>query len=107
LGTVLLAIGVALVLHPFASVNWLLILLALGLFVVAVAEAVLAFVRRDDTPRWLRLTDAAAAFVLGLLIAVLPGLAVELLVLLAGLLPIVAGMRDLLLAVRGPGRGER
>lgn len=96
LGLIIAGAGVALLLHPFASVNWLLLLLALGLAGVAVAEAVLAFARRDATPRWLRLTVAGVAFVLALLIALLPGLTVQLLALLAGLLPIVAGVRDLL-----------
>jgi len=107
LGAVLVAVGIALLLRPFASVNWLLILLVLGLFGVAVAEAIAAFLRRDGTPRWLRMTIAGVAFVLGLLIAVLPGMTVHLLVVLAGLLPIAAGIRDLLLAVAKESGGER
>jgi len=106
-GALLLAIGAALVLHPFASVNWLLILLVTGLVAVAITEAVLTVIRPDQTPRWLRLAIAGAAFVLALLIAILPGLTVELLVLLAGLLPIVAGVRDLVIAARESGAGER
>src|SRR5690606_17844314 len=58
-------------------------------------------------------TVAGAAFVLAVLIALVPGLTVQLLALLAGVLPILAGVRDLrgafgaFGAAAGGGRGTR
>jgi len=101
-GVLLVLLGLALVVHPFTSVDWLVILIGLGLLVGGVVEAIAAILLRSET-RPSRLASAglgAIGIVLGVLVFAWPGVTAGLLVVLLAILLAAAGVRDLVLAFR-------
>ncbi|HWL02324.1 MAG TPA: lipase family protein [Microbacteriaceae bacterium] len=107
-GVVLAAIGAVLLIRPFASVNWLVLLIGLGLLVAGAIEVVWAIVRRSDPGAWRWASSAVGvlALVLGVLVLAWPGVTVGILVILVAILLAASGVRDLVIAFR-PGRRQR
>jgi len=102
LGVVLVLIGLALVVRPFASVGWLVALIGVGLLGIGVHELVAACTLRSQarTARWTSAGLGALALALGVLVFVWPGASIGLLVILVAILFAASGVRDLVLAFR-------
>lgn len=107
-GVLLAVIGAALLVRPFASVDWLVILIGAGLLLAGAVEAGSAIVRRGDAreARWGSAAVGSLALGLGVLVFVWPGATVGTIVVLVALLLAVSGVRGLVLALRR-GRPQR
>jgi len=107
-GVLLVLVGLALIVRPFSSVDWLVVLIGIGLLAIGVAEITTAVLQRSEArpARWASAGLGAVALVLGVIAFAWPGLTVGMLVVLLAVLLAASGIRDLVLAFR-PARTQR
>ncbi|WP_309112758.1 alpha/beta fold hydrolase [Saccharothrix sp.] len=97
-GALCVLLGAVLVAHPFRSVAVLVLLVAVGMAVAGLGE--LASARASAMPR-VALLVGVAWVVAGLLVILLPGVAIGTITVLAGVALIVAGVVDVVTGLRG------
>ena len=107
-GILLALIGGALLLRPFTAVDWLLILIGIGLIALGVGEVVGAMLGRSSTrlSLWASAALGGIAIALGVLVFAWPGATVVLLVIALAIVLIAGGVRDLVLVFM-PGQPQR
>lgn len=98
LGLALVAIGAVLTFRPFASLSVLIVLVAVAAIVAGIAE--MASAREQDTP-WLAAVAGAAWLVVGIGVAVWPGLGLGVLAVWVGVGLVLGGMLRALGGVSG------